>query len=69
MQKALEAFGPNLATLRTDDRIVFHPYTERDDKLFNTFSSKNLKLDCFDMIILAQAFSTGALITEDKRHS
>lgn len=63
--KALEAFGANLATLRTDERITFHPYTERDDEYFNMISSKTLRLDSFDTIILAQAMSVGILITED----
>ena len=63
--KALEAFGANLATLRTDERITFHPYTERDDKYFNMIASKALRLDSFDTVILAQAMSVGTLITED----
>ena len=63
--KALEAFRANLATLRTDERITFHPYTERDDEYFNLISSKALRLDSFDTIILAQTISVGTLITED----
>lgn len=65
LAKALEAFGANLATLRTDERITFHPYTERDDEYFNMISSKTLRLDSFDTIILSQAMSVGILLTED----
>lgn len=63
--KALEAFGANLATLRTDERMTFHPYTARDDEYFNMISSETLRLDSFATIILAQAMSVGMLITED----
>lgn len=64
--KALEAFGANLATLRTDERMIFHPYTGKDDEYFNIIMSMNLGLDSFDAIILAQAMSVGMLITEDR---
>lgn len=64
--RVLKTFGANLATLREDEKIIFHPYTSRDDEHFNIISSKNLGLDSFDIIILAQALDTGMLITEDK---
>ena len=64
--QALKAFGANLATLREDEKIVFHPYTAEDDENFNLIHSKNLGLDSFDTIIIAQALSIGTLITEDK---
>jgi len=64
--KALENFGTNLSILRADEKIIFHPYTERDDEYFNIISSKNLKLNSFDMIILAQALNGDILLTEDK---
>ena len=62
----LKAFGTNLATLREDEKFIFHSYTAQDDKNFNLIYSKNLELDSFDMIIIAQALNTGTLITEDK---
>jgi predicted nucleic acid-binding protein len=64
--QALKAFGTNLATLREDEKFTFHPYTDQDDENFNLIYSKNLGLDSFDMIIVAQAIKTGTLITEDK---
>jgi len=64
--QALKNFGINLATLREDEKIVFHPYDERDDVYFNLISSKNFGLDSFDIIIMAQALDVGVLITEDK---
>jgi hypothetical protein len=64
--QALKAFGTNLATLREDERFIFHPYTAQDDKNFNLIYSKNLELDSFDMIIVAQTINTGMLITEDR---
>ena len=64
--QALKAFRTNLATLREDEKFVFHPYTAQDDENFNLIYSKNLGLDSFDMIIVAQALNTGTLITEDK---
>lgn len=64
--QALEAFGENLATLREDEKFVFHPYTSQHDKNFNLIYSKNLGLDSFDIIILAQSLDVGTLITEDK---
>jgi len=64
--QALKAFGTNLATLREDEKFIFHPYTAQDDKNFNLIYSKNLQLDSFDMIIMAQALNTGTLITEDR---
>jgi hypothetical protein len=64
--KALKAFGANLTTLREDERFIFHPYTAQDDENFNRIYSKNLGLDSFDMIIVAQTISTGTLITEDR---
>lgn len=63
---ALKSFGTNLATLREDEKIIFHPYTAQDDENFNLIYSKNLGLDSFDTIIIAQALNTGTLITEDK---
>jgi len=65
-KQALEAFGANLATLREDEKFIFHPYTAQDDKYFNLLSTKKLELDAFDMIIVAQALTIGTLITEDK---
>ena len=64
--QALKAFGTNLVTLREDEKFVFHPYTAQDDENFNIIYSKNLGLDSFDIIIIAQALNTGILITEDK---
>lgn len=64
--QALEAFGTNLATLREDEKFIFHPYTAQDDEHFNLIHSKNFGLDSFDMIIIAQALKTGTLITEDR---
>lgn len=65
-KQALEAFGNNLAILREDEKFIFHPYTKHDDTYFNLISAKNLGLDSFDTIILAQALDVGILITEDK---
>ncbi|MGQ9469389.1 MAG: PIN domain-containing protein [Nitrososphaerales archaeon] len=62
----LKTFGKNLAILREDKKIIFHPYTERDDKNFNLIASKRLGLNSFDIIIMAQALKVGVLITEDK---
>jgi len=64
--QALKAFGGNLSTLREDEKTTFHPYTELDDAYSNLVSSKKLKLDSFDMMIMAQALDVGTLITEDK---
>jgi predicted nucleic acid-binding protein len=64
--QVLKAFGTNLATLREDEKFIFHSYTAQDDKNFNLIYSKNLELDSFDMIIIAQALNIGTLITEDK---
>ena len=64
--QALEAFGANLSILREDEKFVFHPYTAQDDENFNLIYSKNLELDSFDMIIVAQALNMNMLITEDK---
>lgn len=63
---ALENFGGNLAVLRDDEMISFHPYSELDDRRFNLISGKDLDLDVFDMIILAQAVDVGFLLTEDE---
>ncbi|MBS7634240.1 hypothetical protein KEJ34_01905 [Candidatus Bathyarchaeota archaeon] len=63
---ALRSFGENLAMLREDEKIIFHPYTKADDVYFNLISSMNQNLDSFDIIILAQASNIGLLITEDK---
>jgi hypothetical protein len=63
--QALWAFGTNLAALREDERFVFHTYTPQDDENFNLIHSKNLGLDSFHMIILAQALNVGTLVTED----
>lgn len=64
--QALKAFGTNLATLREDEKFIFHPYTAQDDENFNLIYSKSLGLDSFDIIIIAQAVNIGTLITEDK---
>lgn len=64
--EALESFGDNLAVLREDERFIFHPYTKRDDAYFNLISAKNLRLDSFDIIIVAQALEMGLLVTEDE---
>jgi len=61
--QALEAFGGNLTTLREDERVIFHSYTERDDAYFNLITSRKLKLDSLDMVIMAQALEIGILIT------
>lgn len=63
---ALTAFGDNLATLRDDAKIVLHPYRPQDDQYYNMIAFKKLGLDSFDTIILAQALSTGLLITENR---
>ena len=65
---ALKNFGKNLALLREDEKFYFHPYVEADDVFFNLISSSfmNQKLDCFDIIMLAQALNVGLLLTEDK---
>jgi len=63
---ALEDFGKNLTVLRGDERFIFHPYTGQDDRFFNSISAKDLALDSFDMIILAQALNIGLLVTEDE---
>ncbi|MEM2848847.1 MAG: PIN domain-containing protein [Candidatus Bathyarchaeia archaeon] len=65
-RKALEDFGANLKILRGDEKFTFHPYTAQDDKYFNIISSKNLELDAFDTIIVAQALKVGTLVTEDR---
>ena len=66
----LNAKRTNIYTIKNPDnplsKIIFHPYTLRDDEYFNIISSKNLGLDSFDIIILAQAPNTGMLLTEDK---
>ena len=62
----LKNYGDNLAVLRGDEKFIFHPYTKADDTHFNLISAKNLNLDSFDIIILAQALDVGLLITEDK---
>jgi len=63
---AMLNFGDNLAVLRKDERVVFHPYTGRDDTHLNLISAKALKLDCFDAIIVTQALDSALLITEDR---
>lgn len=63
---ALKSFGGNLAVLRDDEMISFHPYTRLDDLRFNLISGKGLDLDVFDMVIVAQAVDVGFLITEDR---
>ena len=65
-KQALEIFGNNLAILREDEKFIFHQYTKHDDTHFNLISAKNLGLDSFDIIIVAQALDVGILITEDR---
>ena len=64
--KALESFGDNLTVLRDDETICFHSYNKMDDSRINLISDKDLGLDVFDTIIVAQALDIGFLITEDK---
>ena len=63
---ALKSFGGNLAVLRDDATVYFHPYTRLDDLHFNLISGKGLDLDVFDMFIVAQAVDVAFLLTEDK---
>ena len=52
--------------LREDAKVVFHPYTRREDAYFNLISTKDFRLDSFDIIIVAQALDLGLLVTEDQ---
>lgn len=50
---ALKSFGGNLAVLKNDEMIFFHPYTRLDDLRFNLISCKGLGLDVFDIVVVA----------------
>jgi len=59
-------FGENLSILREDDKIHFHSYQPEDDKRVTYIAGTGLKLDAFDMLIIAQATRVGHLLTEDR---
>lgn len=62
---AVRSFGQNLNVLRLDERFVFHNYTSEADKCLNQLLPSAKRLDAFDMLILAEAFTVGELLTED----
>lgn len=64
-EQALRAFGRNLNVLRSDEKFVFHDYSEKADEYFNQLYPSTERLDALDLLILSQAFDVGELLTED----
>lgn len=63
---AIRSFGENLEVLRLDERFVFHNYSGEADSWLNQILPAAKRLDAFDMLILAEAFAVGELLTEDR---
>jgi len=64
-EQAPRSFGRNLNVLRSDEKFVFHSYTEKADEYFNQLLVSTERLDAFDLLMLSQAFDVGELLTED----
>ena len=63
-RKINEIFRRSIRILRSDERFIFHGYTSEDDE---NFEKLNVDLNFIGKIIVAQAFSVGLLLTEDKQ--
>lgn len=64
-EKVNEKFNEGLSVLSADENVMIHGYRPVDDRKFNELLPYGL--DFFDRIILAQAYSVGALLTEDSK--
>ncbi len=65
-RNALKKFNEGLSVLRSDERVVIHGYTAKDDENFNEMLNMLNDLNIIDLIIIAQAKEIGVLLTEDR---